>query len=256
MATKKTVQEVANKTRSIGTIIVEQPEMVQLPVRIVGTSPIIPKSFGGGALDALAALQAVKKTGRAEKQARTKTMIKSEIADCFYYTDDGLVSVPAVNIKMAMADGLKFYNDKLFKTQLQRMFMVNGVNGKYWDQIPLEFKATDQVNRCDIIRLPNRMPDFRFRPSFKNWALTFVVSFYPTHISAESIINAVKWAGVSCGLLEWRPQKGGDFGMFKIDTKAMSSAKSAEKLLKKKYKKIKPHFNLPKNIPAPFAKAA
>lgn len=246
-------KKVVDRVREVGSIVVEDPEISEMTVRVIGTSPIMPKSFGGLALEGLAEIQVKTAGNKSPKVARTKERIKAEIADCFYFTPDGLVSVPAINIKNAMVDGLKLYNNKLFKTELTRLFWVNGIKSTYWEQIPLEFKAKDQVNRCDIVRVgPQKVPDFRFRPSFNEWALTFRVSFYRTHISEESIISAINWAGFSCGLLEQRPQKGGNFGKFEIDRKTMSQPNYERKLIATKYKKVKPHLDLPANTPESF----
>lgn len=74
--------------------------------------------------------------------------------------------------------------------------------------------------REDVVRLMGKShaPDLRYRPMYRDWSARIVISFPPGIITPRSILNLVNIAGKYIGLCEWRPEKGGEWGMFKIDT--------------------------------------
>lgn len=92
----------------------------------------------------------------------------------------------------------------------------------------------------------------RTRPMFEEWALECEIAIDPEDINPSMLESAVERAERKFGLGDWRPQKGGDFGVFtakmtlddakKRATKAKGSKardEKAERALKTHTKKIK-----------------
>jgi len=75
--------------------------------------------------------------------------------------------------------------------------------------------------REDMVRLagPGGAADIRFRGEFKTWETTFTVRYNSAVTSPEILINLFNLAGFSVGLGEWRVEKGGQYGMFRVKTK-------------------------------------
>lgn len=62
-----------------------------------------------------------------------------------------------------------------------------------------------------------RTPDVRTRPIFPRWAIPSVeIEYKVDPLSDGQIINLLGAAGVIVGLGDWRPQKGGPFGKFRL----------------------------------------
>jgi hypothetical protein len=61
-----------------------------------------------------------------------------------------------------------------------------------------------------------RTPDVRSRPIFPEWACTVEIQFVSSLIKEKQIINLLAAAGVIVGLGDWRPQKGGPYGQFRL----------------------------------------
>lgn len=86
------------------------------------------------------------------------------------------------------------------------------------NKIPI--KGSDPVMEEDVVRLKDigRTADLRYRARFDEWTAQFTVEFLSDVMSAETVINLFNRAGFTSGLGEWRPEKGGEMGRFKITT--------------------------------------
>jgi hypothetical protein len=62
----------------------------------------------------------------------------------------------------------------------------------------------------------NRTPDVRTRPIFPEWACSVTVRWTLPNITRRTITNLFTGAGLIIGIGDWRPQKGGTHGRFKI----------------------------------------
>lgn len=58
--------------------------------------------------------------------------------------------------------------------------------------------------------------DMRFRGQFKEWAAPLRIRFLENVISAEEVINLFNYAGACIGVGEWRPDKRGNSGIFRV----------------------------------------
>lgn len=163
-----------------------------------------------------------------------------------YVVEDGLDGVPTHGIKLAICSALQFYSDiDLTMAKARRVIQVNigqdltpiryKPSGKQLLVFESEAAASDDgkkpepfyeaeiekglpVIREDIVRLQGatKAPDLRYRPQYDDWSAKILVSFKPAIITEESIANLVQIAGEMIGLCEWRPEKGGSWGMFRI----------------------------------------
>jgi len=58
--------------------------------------------------------------------------------------------------------------------------------------------------------------DIRFRGEFKEWSTSLLIDYNEAEISPEQIVNLFQIGGFSCGVGEWRCEKGGRFGSFRV----------------------------------------
>jgi len=72
------------------------------------------------------------------------------------------------------------------------------------------------VMREDMVRVANGAPDIRYRGMFTEWETELELTFNANVISAEQLINLVNYGGYSCGIGERRPEKGGDWGRYRV----------------------------------------
>jgi hypothetical protein len=62
----------------------------------------------------------------------------------------------------------------------------------------------------------NHTPDVRTRPLFPDWACKVTVRYVRKILSERTITNLFSAAGMIVGIGDWRGQKGGPYGAFKL----------------------------------------
>jgi len=58
----------------------------------------------------------------------------------------------------------------------------------------------------------------RYRPRVDQWKLSALIEWDPTLISEKEMRSCIECAGLRAGLLDFRPEKGGPYGRFEIET--------------------------------------
>src|SRR2546423_1740837 len=113
------------------------------------------------------------------------------------------------------------YVDGINMTFAQGAFHVIG------DLLPIT--GDKPVMREDGVRLPGIRPvaDIRYRGEFKKWHIDVPIRYNMAAITPEQIINLLSVAGFAVGLGEWRPGRGGAFGMFDVDSTSKRKVKEA-----------------------------
>jgi hypothetical protein len=108
-----------------------------------------------------------------------------------------------------------------FKTTLRKAFFV-GHPGQDLIQIldaqgkPYSEKGSHPTMREDMVRVGMGVADMRYRAEYKDWSVRIPVEFNPRLISMEQLANLFDNAGYSVGIGEWRPEKDGQFGRFRL----------------------------------------
>ncbi|MBP5423883.1 MAG: hypothetical protein J6Y78_15710 [Paludibacteraceae bacterium] len=108
-------------------------------------------------------------------------------------------------------------------TLMRRLFHVNAVNGAHvgssQELAILNIEEPPELSE-DVVKVGpfnNRVPDLRYRPSFRKWSVELELSLIKTGMfTMEDIINAVDMSGFMNGVGEWRTEKDGEFGSYHI----------------------------------------
>ncbi len=70
--------------------------------------------------------------------------------------------------------------------------------------------------REDMVRVGMGAADLRYRGEFKEWSVILPIRFNMAVFTHEQIINLFNLGGFACGIGEWRPERGGSFGMYHV----------------------------------------
>jgi hypothetical protein len=94
------------------------------------------------------------------------------------------------------------------------------------DKIPLEYVGPRTIEglwndprfRDARSVVVSRARLMRYRPMFQEWAVTVDLTFDPQILEADQIFQCAENAGKFIGLGDFRPNKGGSFGRFTVES--------------------------------------
>jgi hypothetical protein len=207
-------------------ITIQRLERGTLFVPIRGTAPFICHRFSekakGQMLD--------NSTG--VKRAKTPKNPQEEYAAAFHRFKDGdlRAGFPVIGFKQATVSGARLYSQLTMTGLRQCLFFRGevGAEGQMLAQIDgpegsiadPDDEDTGQVyRREDVVRL-NKMgsTDLRYRPCWPEWTTLLEVIFVKSMLTKDSVLSLIDAGGLTVGVGEWRPEKGGDFGTYEIDS--------------------------------------
>ena len=224
---------VAKKTE---VITIQPVEKLTAEITIVGETPLIMHCWSEKAKRQLLEAQQGKSVGKKKAYKNpVKDFIESmywldgqpEIPegateeDCVKIFDDAIAKgarfgFPAVAIKKAATSAAYRQGWTKDKVTANGSFWLLGIENPEFVEI-----QTDEppVMREDMVKISNGVADIRYRGEFRNWKCRCKISYLKNGVfSLENIISMINLGGFSCGLGEWRTEKGGISGSFRVQT--------------------------------------
>lgn len=187
-----------------------------LLVPIVGTSPLIVHNFSEKSKrQMLEAQQGVKRA----KEPRNPD---AEYEASFYRIHDegkpDRYGFPTVAFKAATIGAARFYGKSIKMTEIRQFMFFRGLYTKADPQELTEILGTPE-KREDVVRLGgmSRSADLRYRPMFPEWSAVLEVVYVQDRLSQDSVLSLIDAGGLGVGVGEWRPEKDGTFGTYRID---------------------------------------
>jgi len=173
--------------------------MKKIIVEITGISPILmnsPKSM----------------IDKKQNQVVTTTKnydLKEDAKKLLYINDKGLF-IPSEAIKKALIDGASY-------KKIGKYAANNIIAGGVFilpPEISLETKKYDLDIRTVVIKKARIV---KARPKIENWKVNFIITYNENLLGNPEIIKQILIeAGQRIGILDFRPQKKGSFGMFEV----------------------------------------
>ena len=191
--------------------VIQLEEMQQsvLTTRIVGISPFIQHKWSEKALEMMRQKHAGVRT-----KTREVRNPEQEFREAAYVCADGSFGFPAGGIKQCLI-GAAHKDIGLEKTLLRRSLFILPTD-------PLNnlvaMESDEPIMREDCVKVGAGSTDLRYRPEFRNWSMVLTFEFDSKSLTQEVVLNLIQRAGFGVGLGEWRPEKGGEYGRFQVDT--------------------------------------
>ena len=255
MATKKIKIETENKDgkpevielpeRATERIVIKKVPVEKCKIKIIGDSPLLVHAWSEKVKKQMLADMQMTKREKKEKEHDKKDPFADFVEAAYWITP-----MPEVRGKpfeeqtalfeKAIADGAQFgfpviafkkaaitacYSAGYIKstTLMRRLFHVNAVNGTHvGSSQELAIINTEEPPECseDVVKVGpfnNRVPDLRYRPSFRKWSCELELSLIKTGMfTMEDIVNAIDQGGFMNGVGEWRIEKDGEFGSYHV----------------------------------------
>lgn len=186
-------------------------------VTIEGISPLIVHKFSEKARKMMLEKQMKGSTVREAKNP------EDDFRNALYYLDPNpkapkkeRYGFPCDGVKQAMVRAAKTL--KIAMTDARGAFFVEGEYAAREGRDMIEIIGTPEM-REDVVRLESGVADIRFRPQFTKWTSDITISFNGAMISEGQLVNMLNIAGYACGLGDWRPERNGTMGRFRVKTK-------------------------------------
>ena len=194
----------------MATISLKPIARAKITFGIRGTSPLVMHQWS----------EKAKRMMRDKQQEGKKTKERElrkpseEAESATYRTADGDVGIPAMALKSSLVNAA--HKDIGIEKTLVRkaMFLICED-----PNLIIPFTSCDEPTvREDMVRIGMGSADLRYRPEFRNWRATVQFEIDADLMQDSDVLALVGRAGFGVGLCEWRPEKGGEFGRFEIDT--------------------------------------
>ncbi len=185
-------------------ITIKPPKVAEIELGIVGTSRLVTHAWSQKAIETMEAKQQQKAHGK-----KGPKIPEDEYQEARYLDAEGRDSFPTTGFKKALISATRFV-DGLKMTEVRGALFIPG------DYITIHYEGDKPEMRTDTVRLQGSTTDLRYRPSYEKWWAMLPIEYNADFISAEQIANLVNLAGFSIGIGEYRPEKSGEWGRFRV----------------------------------------
>ena len=181
-------------------------ETIRIP--IIGTTPLIVHRFSEKAKRQMLDNMQGRKSPKLPKDP------EAEYEAAFYRLKDGSPGFPVIAFKAATVGGARFYGNVTMTALKQFIFFKGEVGG---DGRMLTQILGEPRMREDVVTVNRSGSDLRYRPEFAEWAVVLEVTYVSSALTRGSVLSLIDAGGMGVGVGEWRPEKDGDFGTYRID---------------------------------------
>ena len=202
--------------RPAATVAVSIPQInvQQIAITLRGVSPLICHAWSPKAKQQI--LDKQMKKAKAAKEAKDPFR---DFCESLYWlskkpatptqadVDAATFGFPCVAFKAAAVGACRFA-DGMKMTEARGAFHIDG------EMATLE--GPPPVPREDMVRIAMGKADIRFRGEFQEWQTTLRVSYNADALSPAQIANLMNLAGFGVGVGEWRPERDGGYGRFRV----------------------------------------
>ena len=129
----------------------------------------------------------------------------------------GEMTIRSIMFKAAMLAALR---DAPGVTRIDAITGIT-VMGEFF---PLYGKPTNRLDAVRVGPYNDRVADIRFRGEYDEWVAALTFRFNTAAISETAIANLLSMAGALYGIGEWRVQKSGQNGLFRVIDKDVAEA--------------------------------
>lgn len=209
------------KTNEVRALKPREPKTEQLIVPLIGTSPLIVHRFSEKAKKEM--LEKQTKTARGQKEARDPA---AEAAAGEHLLPSGRPGFPVVGFKAALVDAARTVAG--FKmTEIRQAVAVHGepsapvataFEGALTRDMLCEIVVppSERNIREDVVKIAMGTSMLRYRYEYARWATLLHVTYNAEFMSEDQLAQIIYEAGSAVGVGEWRPERGGIYGTFRI----------------------------------------
>ncbi len=192
------------------TVEIDKIDAETIAVPILGTTPLIVNRFSEKAKRQMLDNMQGRKIPKQLKDP------DAEYEAAFYRLKDDTYGFPVNAFKQATVGGARFYpKNAVTMTALKQFLFIRGEVGS--DGLGMAKIIGEPHMREDVVRVGRGGTDLRYRPEFPEWTTTLEVTFVTSALTRGSVLSLIDAGGMGVGVGEWRPERDGDFGTYRVD---------------------------------------
>lgn len=201
------------------TVAIDRIASETLRIPILGTSPLITHKFSEKAKRQMLDAMQGRKTPRQPKDPQADF----ESSLYLFPPDDkkkpakslkDACGFPVIAFKAATVGAARFYGKDVKMTELRQFIFMHGELGD--DGQALARIVGTPTMREDVVRV-GQGTDLRYRGIFQPWSTTLEVTYVTSALQRSSLLSLIDAGGMGVGIGEWRVEKRGDFGCYRVD---------------------------------------
>ncbi len=213
----------ATAKKASGPITITELKRSVFDAYIIGDSPLIVHAWSKKARIEMLAKQMGQKLPKFPKSP------VRDFLESIYRCDDGAYGFPATGFKSAFVDACSSMNKEITKVLARQSFYIEAEQGKSQSafaglETPMQLIRIHSPNppamREDMVRVGMGTADLRYRAEFWPWAAKLRVIFNGSVTTAATVGALIDTAGFAVGVGEWRTEKNGVSGSFRLADKA------------------------------------
>lgn len=190
------------KATADGEIAIPAPKFEHWQITIQGETPLLVHRFSEESLKKMEDKQQGRPTdGRQPRNPET------EMEGAQYRLSDGGHGFPGAGVKLAVVTA----GYRLCDVPMTRTKAAITVPAKL-----LRIKAPPPTMNRAVGRLESGVRSPVYRPEYWPWEMTVPIVLLSSRLSIEQLLNLFQYAGFGQGLGDWRVEKDGTYGMFKV----------------------------------------
>lgn len=214
-------------TKNVELIEIRPIEIQKTTIRVVGDTPLIMHAWSEKAKREMLEKQ-MKKTKATARDA--KNPVEDFIRSMYWLTpmptdmsekgfekainEGARFGFPVTAFKQAAISAAYRMGWAKDKMSMRGAFFIDGDENQM-----IEIHSDVPVMREDMVKVGMGTADIRFRGEFRNWYADMTISYNKNgQHTLEQIINIINAGGYVCGVGEWRPERDGQYGMFRVES--------------------------------------
>jgi hypothetical protein len=192
------------KTKEVEQVRLKEPPITVMEIRLEGITTYIPHQAGEKVKTSIIVRQGTDKVKRKEPRD-----LDAECEDCFYRNAKGELYIPGAAFARSLLSVVADF-DGVSGAEVKRNIRILS------DECLLKHgKIEPRIDRVILAGI-GRVMDVRKRPYIHNWSTAVTIQFNANKFSATDILTLFQAAGTCVGVGDWRPEKGGNHGMWKV----------------------------------------
>jgi hypothetical protein len=200
-------------------VVVEQPNLQHVRVRIRGTAPLVMHAFGAKARGMMRAAQEAGSKRKSNSKREPKDF-DAAFEGARHISTDGWDGIPAPGLRAAMISACRVAGIVMTRAKLTVFVVADGFDSS--DQTPLvRITKGEPEPHETTVRLETGVADVRVRPMWRpGWEAVVTIRFDADQMDVSSVINLLSRAGQQVGIGEGRPDSkksaGIGWGLFEV----------------------------------------